>query len=362
MNLETQKIRLNELESFVQSETFKHFTTVPITPERAKSYIHNPNAKPNDVVLYLGFIEKKMVAFRTLFAGHANSGNQQTRFGWCSGNWVHPDFRRKGFSEKLLKEAYFDWDKKLMFTNYAPNSEKLYLKTGWFQPIHQVKGVRGYLFPKTRKSVVKANANAISKFVFSIADFLISIVSSIRIILFSKQPRNNIQFEILAIPDEQCYLSSAKNHSKYLFNRDTNELKWIFLHPWISDTNKTFKEKYPFSSHSTSFYYKTIKVFIQNKFAGYFIFSVRDGHLKTLYFNLPAGIEKETAYFLKQFCSQNKNEIITVYKSEIARQIITRKFPFLYIKKYGQKIYSSFEIKNEKELQFHDGDGDVIFT
>ena len=191
---------------------------------------------------------------------------------------------------------------------------------------------------------------------------MILIVSTIRILFFSKQPQNNIRFETLAIPDKQCYSFNPKNHSEYLFNRDTNELKWIFQNPWISDTNKTFLEKYPFSSHSISFYYKTIKVFIQNKFAGYFICSVREGHLKTLYFNLPPGIEKETANFLKQFCTQNKIEIITVYKSEIARQIFPRKFPFLYVKKYGQKIYCSFEINNEKELQFQDGDGDVIFT
>jgi hypothetical protein len=34
----------------------------------------------------------------------------------------------------------------------------------------------------------------------------------------------------------------------------------------------------------------------------------------------------------------------------------------LHTKKYGQKIYSSFEIKNNANLQFQDGDGDLIFT
>lgn len=346
----------------MQSKTFNNFVTVPITPKRAKSYINNPNAKPNDVVLYLGFIENNLVAFRTLFAGVANSGTQQIHFGWCSGSWVHPDFRRRGFSQQLLKEAYFDWDRKLMLTNYSPATEKLFLKTGWFQPIHQFEGVRGYLFPKTRKLIAKANSNVASKFIFSIVDILISFISSIRILFFSKQTQKNIKFETLTLPDEECYLFNNKNQSDYLFNSNANILKWIFQYPWISNSNKTFAEKYPFSSYSKLFYHKTVKIFIENKFAGFFIFSVRDGHFKTLYFNISEAIEKEIVNYLKQFCCENKIETITLYNLVLAEQFSSQKFPFLATKKYGQKIYSSFEIYNKNKLRFQDGDGDVIFT
>lgn len=362
MNLEIQKIRLNELDSFVKSEIFSQLVTVPITPERAKSYISNPVAKPDDVVLYLGFVENNLVAFRTLFAGLANSETQQIHFGWCSGNWVHPDFRRKGYSQQLLEAAYFDWNKKLMFTNYAPNAEKVILKTGWFKPIHLFKGVRGYLFPKTRKLITKANCNHISKFIFSVVDILISVVSLVRILFYSKQTQNNNRFETLAIPDDECYLFNSKSQSDYLFKIDANKLKWVFNYPWISNSNKIFVEKYPFSSYSTSFYYKTVKIFIQNKFAGFFIFSVRGGHLKTLFFNIPDAIENEVALFLKRYCVQNKIEFISIYNSKIARQFFVQKFPFLYVKNYGQKIYSSFEINNNEKFHFQDGDGDAIFT
>ena len=362
MNLEIQKIRLSELEVFVKSKTFNNFATVPITPERVKSYINNPNAKPDDVVLLMGFIENRLVAFRTLFAGVANSGNQQIHFGWCSGSWVHPDFRRKGYSHKLLETAYSEWNKKLMFTNYAPNAENVILNAGWLQPIHQFEGVRGYLFPKTRTLIAKTNSNFILKFIFSIIDFLISIVSTIRILFCSKQTKNIVRFETFAIPDEECYSFNKKNQSEYLFSRDSKELKWIFQYPWISNSNKTLGGEYPFSSHSDSFYYKTIKLFSENKFVGYFIFSVRNGHLKTLHFNISQGIENEIADFIKQYCSKNKIEIVTIYNSKIAGQFFARKFPFLYVKKYGQKIYSSFEIKNKEKLHFQDGDGDVIFT
>ena len=96
--------------------------------------------------------------------------------------------------------------------------------------------------------------------------------------------------------------------------------------------------------------------------AGFFIFSVREGNLKTLHFDLPNGIEKEVAAYLKRFCADHKIEVITVYNYNIAQQLFAQKFPFLRTKKYGQKIYSSFEIKDIRNYLFQDGAGDVIFT
>ncbi|NOR76113.1 MAG: hypothetical protein GQ525_13275 [Draconibacterium sp.] len=191
---------------------------------------------------------------------------------------------------------------------------------------------------------------------------MISIVSTISILFYSKETKDNIRFESLEIPDDECYLFNSKSQSDYLFNINENKLKWTFQYPWISESKNTFAETYPFSSCSKSFYYKTVKIFLQNKFIGFFIFSVRSGHLKTLFFNVSNGFDKEIAAFLKHYCTQNKIEIITIYNYEISSQLFTHKFPFLHVKKYGQKIYSSFKIDNKKEIRFHDGDGDVFFT
>jgi GNAT superfamily N-acetyltransferase len=360
--LEIKKIRLNELEEFVNSEEFQQLEVVPVTPARVKSYIENPRANPNDVVLYLGFIEKKLIAFRSLFADEIISGTEIIRFGWCSGNWVHPDFRRKGFSEKLLQEAFNDWDGKLMFTNYAGESEKLYLKTGWFFPIHQFEGVRAYLFPKTRKLIPTSNKNGFFRLFFSQIDFFIAVISSVRLLFYSPKDKHEIRLETLEFPDEQCFRFIEENTSDFLFSRNESELKWIFNFPWISITDRSFIVKYPFSSFSENFYYRTVKIFENNTFAGFFIFSVREGHLKTLYFFIEGSYENEIATFLKTYCKTYKIERVTVYNTQVANQIIKRKFPFLQAKKFGQKIYSTFEIENIQTKKFQDGDGDLFFT
>lgn len=286
----------------------------------------------------------------------------QTRFGWCSGNWVHTDFRRKGLSEQLLNECLSDWGGKLMFTNYAPNSENLYLKTGYFKPIHQFQGVRCYLFPKTKKLISTVNKNSISKLLFSIIDLLIALISTVRLLFYKKKTNPEIRFETNEFPDETCYQLLEKSGENDFFKRGVNEMKWIFENPWISANKYPGFEKYPFSVWSNSFFYQTVKVFYEDQFSGFFIFSVREGHLKTLYFNIPENLQTETALYLKEFCKKHKIEVATIYNNEIAQQLFKRKFPFLHAKKYGQKIYSSFQIEISQDQTIQDGEGDVIFT
>jgi GNAT superfamily N-acetyltransferase len=359
---EIKTIRLNNLENFMQSEIFQNYSVVPLTPSRAKSYVNNPHGKPEDVVLFLAIIEQKLVAFRSLFAGTIRTGKVKIRFAWCSGNWVHPDFRGKGLSTLLLNEAYSAWNGKLMFTNYAPESEKLYLKTGWFKPIHQFEGVRAYLFPKTVKLLPFVRKNKWTTEVFKFIDFCIAGFTKLKILFFKYTENKDTRFEVSEFPDEESYRFVEKYKADFLFERGKEELKWIFQNPWISIRNSKVAGKYPFSAFTNSFSYQTVKVWQNNELSGVFIFSVREGHLKTLFFWLDPGLEYKTARFLKYYCIQHKLEMATVYNLKITRQLFAQKFPFLHMKKFGQNIYSSFDIHKTEKFQFQDGDGDVVFT
>jgi GNAT superfamily N-acetyltransferase len=359
---EIRKIRLDELNAFIQSDELSQFSHVPITPSRAKSYLENPHGKPEDVVLILALVNNKLVAFRSLFAGVIQTEKEKIRFGWCSGNWVHPDFRRKGISKKLLEEAWSAWNGKLMFTNYAPESEKLYLKTGWFSPIHQFEGVRAYLFPKTVKLMAVAKKNQFSKWIFSLVDFCISGYCNLNILFFSYFKNPDIRFETIHLPDEETYRLLELNNKNYLFAKSAEELKWIFQNPWISEMNREVAKKYAFSSCSDSFKYETVKVWRNNKLTAAFIISIREGHLKTLFFQNPPELNDEIARYIKWYGVKQKIEMVTIYNSAIASYFFARKFPFLHVRKYGQKIYSSFDIPGLEKFQFQDGDGDVVFT
>lgn len=362
MNLQIKKIRLHELSGFVESEEFRNFETVPISFNRVQSYLNNPRAKPDDIVLYLGFYDDKLVAFRSLFADEIYTRNSRTRFAWCSGNWIHPDYRRMGFSEQLLKVAFNDWDNKLMFTNYAPNSEKLYLKTGSFHPIHQFQGMRAYLFPKTRKLIKNSKLNFLTMWFFSILDSAIVLVSITRLSFFKQKISTNYIFTLTEFPDEECYKLFDNKELRHAFRRTKNEISWIFRYPYISTHPADKSRHYPFSNQSSSFNYHTVKIFLGKSFIGFFIFSVREGHLKTLYFSVPDEALSEIAIYLKIWAKKEKIEMLTVYKKELANHFLKRKFPFLRVNRYGQKIYSSFAVSGIEKVQFQDGDGDVFFT
>ncbi len=362
LNPEIIKIRLGELETFCRSDLYRQFSTVPITPSRTASYIDNPHGNPEDVVLLLALLNRNLVAFRSLFAGVVFVENKNIRFGWCSGSWVDPEFRRKGLSQLLLKEAYSTWEGRLMFTNYAPESESLYLKTGWFKPVHQFEGARGYLFAKTSRLVPLATKNTVVKRFFKLSDFFAGIISRLMILFYRYRKPENTSFELLEKPDEESFRFIESFGKNYFFHSEEKVISWILDSPWISENNRKYKNKYPFSACSDSFYYRTVKLFHNKELAGVSLFSVREGHLKTLFFWLPPQFEAEMADFLKAFTTKHKLEMLTVYHNGIAKKFLAHKFPFLYIKATGQKIYSSFDIPGTGNYEFHDGDGDRAFT
>jgi GNAT superfamily N-acetyltransferase len=362
LKADIRKIRLSELESFVQSKTFMQLPYVPITPARARSYLENPHGLPDDIVVIMAYMDGQMIAFRSLYAGVVQPEKERVRFGWCSGSWVHPDFRRKGISLRLLKEAYHDWNGRLMFTNYAPESENLYLKTGWFHEIHKYEGARGYLFVGKERLKLLTRKKKVPAFLFAMGSLFTDLIAGMRVLAYHQKIKSILQFEELNFPDSKCFEFLQNDPGNYLFLREEKDWNWIFRFPWITDSNSEIKRKYPFSSVSGNFYYRTIKVQQDGMLTGLFIFSVREGHLKTLCFHLKPGIEKDVAGFIRKFAAREKLEMVTVYHSEIAHYLLQDKSPFLYVKPYGQKIYSTFPPEKTNRYLYRDGEGDYVLT
>lgn len=355
--MKLKKIRLHELEQFLESEAFRSIAPKPISPFRVKSYMNNPHGEPDDFVLYYLHIDDTLIAYRTLFA--AKLTNQTDRFAWLSGNWVHPDYRRQGFSEKLLNEIMIDWDHRLMFTNYAPASLQLYLKSKQFQPIYEAEGERFYLFAKTR-SLLKDRFKGIGV-LLTVADFFIRLTASL-FCFFHKSGQNpSYEIRLQKLPDEPCLKIAEVEQSDYLFQRGKKELKWIFSYPWISTSDSSFSENYAFSSYAKSFHYQVASFYSEHKLIGFLVYSLRGGHLKTVHSHLPVKALSDAAGFLINQAVKNKIEFLTVLNPGLVQEIKTTSNPFLWSKNFEHVIYASFNVAME-ELKIQDGDGDFIFT
>jgi GNAT superfamily N-acetyltransferase len=352
-----KKIQLNELEQFLESEEFRALQPKPVSSFRVVSYLNNPHAKPSDIVLYFFYIENNLIAYRTVFAAKLNGADE--RFAWLSGNWVHPDYRRQGHSERLLNEILHDWDHRLMFTNYAPASLQLYLKSQQFKEIYFEVGRRFYLFAKTEKLLGHRFKKAV--FIFPVLDFLIQLTANIALRLFKPKKHEGFKIEEAGFPDEACLLLDEREKSNYLFERGKKELEWIFSNPWVSTTDDSFADNYAFSSYATHFQYKTAKFYFENGFAGFLIYFIRDGHLKIVHSQIQENMVNVAAGYLVEKASENKVEVLSVLDPQLAKAVKKQRNPFLFSKQIAHGIYASFPVSPDKK-KIQDGDGDYIFS
>jgi GNAT superfamily N-acetyltransferase len=352
-----KKIRLKELGAFQKTELFQSFEIKPISAFRAQSYLNNPHAEPDDVVLYLLHEENKLIAFRTLFA--ARLMNQSKRFAWLSGNWVHPDHRRQGYSKKLLDEALKDWDERLMFTNYAPASLQLYLKTKQFQTVYLGYGTRFYFYFKSRKVLAERYPKV--GFLLPVLDFFIQLAAGFTHLLFRPMRIRHFSMKESNLPDEDCLEMAEAKKDSYLFARGRKELGWIFNDPWISTSDDQYASNYPFSSYAGQFKYRSIKIFHEDKLVGFLVVLLRDGHMRMVHSQLPYDRMRIAARFLIRLATKNKVETLTVLNPKLAQEVQKRPNPFLFHKKIEHGIYSSFPVSAAMR-KIQDGEGDFIFS
>lgn len=306
--------------------------------------------------------DQELIAFRTILPDTLSTEAGEVRFGWCSGSWVSSDHRRKGLSMKLLKSAHKDWDGHLMFTNYAPESLQLYQKSNLFNEIHCHKGKRFYLFAKTRELFKKRRFSNSVKPLLYLLDLLIRFLVTLKASLFKLSVNSQYQFKTLTFPDNECYQILEEIGQGRFFKRNKKQFQWIFDYPWVSTTDNRFAKNYPFSSFAHSFSYYTVKVYHKNNMAGFFIFSVREGTLKTLYIITDEKHHNDIARYLIKFSVKMKLKTLTILNARLADCILKTRNPFVFSKNYTQKIYSSFHSKEAVSHYFHDGDGDYTFT
>lgn len=356
------RIRLDELEAFVGSRLFHSLDVKPISLQRALSYMHNPNGKPEDVVLYMVTKGETLAAFRTVWAGKLKNDNRELRFGWCSGSWVAPAYRGKGMSVMLLREAYADWQTRLMFTNYSPGGQSANLSSGLFVPLYTHKGIRAY-FPSAYPAILAKRGTG--WFLLPIAKVLASLLGSFwKLIGSYSSPVNPVgyTFEVLDMPDKECLEIADSISETTFFGRGSADLEWIFRYPWVTPDPLVPDFSYPFSSYSGEFSLKVVKIKENSVTSGFFIFSEREGHLKSHHFYLSSRDFLAAAFWIRAYCGKNQPDFVTILHPEISREVRKHWFPFFYVKGYGQTIYSTFHMSQSADQAIQDGDGDYIFT
>ncbi len=361
--IQITKIKLENLLAFVNSKQYTSFSNKPISILRVNSYINNPNANKDDIVLYMAFSKGKLVGYRTILSDVFYNQNQSTNFGWLSGNWVDSKYRRKNISTTLFNEVLSDWNNKLMFSNYAEASKALYDKTSVFKELKTINGIRYYRrFCLSDILPVKHAFFNTIKPILKINDFLLNLFFDFR---FTK---NNSQIDVIKLTDwnHETYQFLSKFKENELFKRDSKTYQWIQNFPWIKTdlTTKKQAQQYHFSSFATVFINNFYTIKNEGQVVAIINISIKNQQLKVPYFySFSEGI-KPAKNLISTLCKEHQINILTIYNNEL--NTLFNKTYFIKRKSFTQKYfitdYLMSNYKNLKAKNIQTGDGDSVFT
>ncbi len=359
-------IRKSEIAAWINSVAFSQYKTIPISKLRAESYLHNPHAAEDDALVFLIFKEKQIIAFRTVFPDllYAKDG-RTVKFAWLSGNWVHPDHRRKGLSTLLLNEVKKHWKGLLMYTNYAPSSKKLYDKTDEFEPVAQFSGIR-YFTKEGLQERIHSRWSFLEKLPF-VSKLLATTLKAIHSSKKEKKVKPASQTE-LSPADLYALEGFIQNKTESSLRRNKSDFEWILNYPWAdqSDEAKGDASRYPFSCWSQAFFSKPLLIQTEevNSNPPLIWPVIKKGELKLTYCDYR---EDQLSLIVQALLMLIKNQelrTLTIWDKKIITELQKHQHPFIFSKKQIQLVYAHKSLMRSinEELQLDFGDGDVVFV
>jgi GNAT superfamily N-acetyltransferase len=360
-----KKIKTSELECFLNSEAYQNNIVIPISSNRAQSYIENPRSDSDDIVMILAYENEVLIGYRTLLSDFFVAQNKEVRFAWLSGVWVSELKRRQGIGTLLLEEAYQSWDGNLMYSNYAPSSKKLLDKTAKFDVLAVKNGYRYYL----RSCFVDLLEHRLGA--FNVFLPLLRRTDAIlnKLIDCTSLNKQHINTDSVSKEDQEKLFSNYLKGLNSLFGRTAEEFDWIRTFPWLSSSerNKQFSLKYYFS-----FYKKRVEQIFgvlkekENKSTGIYCLSLVDQHLKVNYTHAGANGWVEISKRIIAYSIKKKVSYVDCYDEDLNAVFSNSKKPFFFKKQLTQNYYCTSKIsKNYPEIKnkkIFFGDGDSIFT
>ncbi len=361
--MDLKSYTLDELKPYLYTLYSNPESLVPVSPLRLQSYLKNPRAKLSDPVLFEMRQQGEVVAYRTLLPDcFYDRENHPQRFAWLSGNWVRPDMRRKGFSTRLLEMAEEQWEGKLMYTNYAPDSKALYDQTGRFRTIANREGVRIYLRSATEDLLGKRLGYR--KF-FGAADRLLNQFREKRLERFNFTREDQCIMEPVNGFVAQLSELVNKLQQDALFQRDREIFEWALEYPWVTEQSCdpiNYHFSYKANRFENSIYHLTQN---DGNSKGILWLLIHNNVLSVPY--LFAGAD-ELHYCMAELIVRtmidNGCTHTTIRTPELVEKLMAHKKLFLSVREIPQLIFAHeklFGLIPDNPL-IHDGDGDVMFT
>jgi hypothetical protein len=262
----------------------------------------------------------------------------------------------------MLEMAEQQWEGRLMYTNFAPESKALYDHTGLFKIIANREGKRFYL--RSDIEGLLGKRMGFRQF-FGISDRLVNQLRERRIEKF-KFPQGD-QCTVEPVNGFVAQLSEmvSKLQQDALFRRDREVFEWALEYPWVSE-QACDPINYHFSYRANRFeniIYQTNHTDLNSQ--GIIWLLLHNNVLSVPY--LFAGdkeLHKCMAETIVRTMIEHGCTHMTIRNPELMESLMAYKKIFLSLRQMPQLIFAHHSLISliPDQPLIHDGDGDVMFT
>ena len=369
--MKVECITHKNIKDYLISERYRNSEVLPISRHRGISHFQNPKAQSEDVLLINIYDDEKLVAYLGLLPDDIFFDEKKVHVGWLSCMWVAPSSRGKGLAKKLLKTAWENWNNNLIVTEFTPEAEGLYKRTGYFESLTFRNGIKCYHRLNLAEFLPKKNKNWNHvRFLLQIGDSIFNSIFSLKNRIFRGRLTQDIIVKQVDKIDEEI-LTFIQPFQKSAFTKKTKEdFDWQANFPWIINSVEAREDqkRYYFSSFAKRFKIVYLKFFKEEKLIGFLILTIRDNALRIpfVYFDekndaIARGI---TAHILN-FMTVEKLNTIHISNKVLTENILSEKHNFFLIRKMNKECFISNKIMENvphHSVNLQDGDGDAAFT
>lgn len=351
----------SQLEDLIHSDRFLDFSFLPITVHRAASHINNPNLDAGATTLILAFDDGKLAGYIGIMADRMLHRGQKISVGWLSTLFVHPDFRGKKIAQQLLNKACDEYQGKILITEFTPEAESMYVKSGMFVYQHPLEGMSYHFLSNTQKILPSKNKKWTQLLPFlRLGDAAVNVFAKS---LYQLKSFSGNNFVTQTAIDAEIAEFIQKHKKQNNFYWDINKLKWITKYPWVLEGNNPEQRPYQFSDFDKKFEYVFIKTYENEIMKTLLLLSVRNANAKLQYV-IGENEPQLSAAILYRFAVENKIANFICFDEGINEHF--KKYTVLFRKQRTRKFLMH---KNLRELLGEDfvfdisaGDSDAIFT
>ncbi|MDX9704965.1 MAG: hypothetical protein RBT46_04565 [Weeksellaceae bacterium] len=335
--------------------------------KRIQSYVTNPRRSEKFPVLYLGYINNEIVTYRSVFQDFFETFSKEIiPVIWISGSWTNPAYRKKGYSRIIFDEVSKDYQQHIFISNYGNMSYSLYSKRLDLINYRFLNGQRFYYrFSLAEILPTKFHGFNQIKFLLKIMDKTGNLLIDLRNIFYLK--KKVLPLEISEFNEELNHFIS-KHNSNSLFKRNTDEFKWIFQYPWVTQKEKDDKldEKYYFTTSAKYFYKKAYTLRKNNEIKGFLLYSIKNELMNIHYIFCESEAERlEFSKFIWNIVQKEKVSCLIMTDEKLI-ELMKKNKAYIYSKSWqkgffvGKNLLEKYPEIQEKEIYM--GDGDTIFT